>query len=95
MKLKFPDLLKPLGNIIQQNYWSFYPSELIYFALFTMRHPVRAVFLIVFVCFSQLETRNIFFRFRWITDSLDFIQVFLFRIEERFDYPIYMMIMVL
>ena len=40
MKLKFPDLLKPLGNIIQQNYLSFYPSELIYFALFTMRHPV-------------------------------------------------------
>ena len=40
MKLKFPNLLKPLGNIIQQNDWSSYPSELIYFALFTMRHPV-------------------------------------------------------
>ena len=41
MKLKFPNLLKPLGTIFQQNYWSFYPSELIYFALFTMRHPVH------------------------------------------------------
>ena len=39
MKLKFPNFLKPLGTIFQ-NYWSFYPSELIYFALFTMRHPV-------------------------------------------------------
>ena len=39
-KLKYPNLLKPLGTIIQQNYWCFYPSELIYFALFTMRHPV-------------------------------------------------------
>ena len=28
MKLsKCPHLLKPLGNIIQQNYWFFYPSE--------------------------------------------------------------------
>ena len=40
VKLKFPNLLKPVGTIIQQNYWSLYPSELIYFALFTMRHPV-------------------------------------------------------
>ena len=40
MKLKIYNLLKPLGTITQQNYWSFYPSELIYFALFTMRHPV-------------------------------------------------------
>ena len=40
MKLKIYNLLKPLGTIIQQNYWSFYPSELIYFAFFTMRHPV-------------------------------------------------------
>ena len=29
-----------LGTIIQQNYWSFYPSELIYLIFFTMRHPV-------------------------------------------------------
>ena len=40
MKLKFPNLLKPLGTKILQYYWSFYPSELIYFAHFTMRHPV-------------------------------------------------------
>ena len=41
MKLKIYNLLKPLGTITQQNYWSFYPSELIYFAFFTMRHPVH------------------------------------------------------
>ena len=41
MKIKIYNLLKPLGTIIQQNYWSFYPpSELIYFIFFTMRHPV-------------------------------------------------------
>ena len=33
MKLKFPNLLKPLGTIIQQNYWSFYPSETHFFLL--------------------------------------------------------------
>ena len=27
MKLKCPNLLKSLGIIFQQNYWSFYPSE--------------------------------------------------------------------
>jgi hypothetical protein len=40
MKLKIYDLLKPIGTITQQNYWSFDPSELIYFAFFTMRDPV-------------------------------------------------------
>ena len=40
MKLKIYNLLKPLGTIIQQNCWSFCPSELIYFAFFSMRHPV-------------------------------------------------------
>ena len=47
MKLKIYNLLKPLGTITQQNYWSFYPSELIYFAFFTMRHPVtyKSIFL--------------------------------------------------
>ena len=43
IRLKFSNLLKPLGTIIQQNYWSFLPLELIYFALFTMRHPVVPV----------------------------------------------------
>ena len=28
-------------TIFQENYWSFYPSELIYFAYFNMRHPVK------------------------------------------------------
>ena len=40
MKLKFPYLLKPLGTIIQQNYWSFYPSEPFSFVHFNMIHPV-------------------------------------------------------
>ena len=40
MKLKFPNLLKPLGTIIQQNYWSFYPSEPFTFIHINMRHPV-------------------------------------------------------
>ena len=40
MKFKFPNLLKPLGTIIQQNYWSFYPSEPFSFVHFNMIHPV-------------------------------------------------------
>ena len=39
-KLKCPQLLKPLGTIIQQNYWSFYLSETIQKARFNVRHPV-------------------------------------------------------
>ena len=40
MKLKIYDLLKPLGTITQQNYWSFYLSEPFQKARFNMRHPV-------------------------------------------------------
>ena len=40
MKLKCPNLLKPLGTIIQQNYWSFYPLEPFSFVQFNMIHPV-------------------------------------------------------
>ena len=40
MKLKFPHLLKPLGTIIQQNYWFFYPSEPFSYDHFNMIHPV-------------------------------------------------------
>ena len=32
--------MKPLGSIIQQNYWSFYPSEPIQKGHFNARHPV-------------------------------------------------------
>ena len=42
MKHKFPHLLKPLGTIIQQNYWSFYPSEPFSLDQFNMIHPVLA-----------------------------------------------------
>ena len=44
MKHKCTNLLKPLGTINQWNYWFFYPLELIYFALFNMRHPVHPIF---------------------------------------------------
>ena len=38
MKLKIYNLLKSLGTIIQQNYWSFYNSEPFTLACFNMRH---------------------------------------------------------
>ena len=40
MKLKCSTLLKPLGTIIQENFWSFYPSEPFRITRFKMRHPV-------------------------------------------------------
>ena len=55
MKLKIYNLLKPLGTIIQQNYWSFYTSELIYFAFFTMRHPVFVVSFFVHTLTNEIS----------------------------------------
>ena len=50
MKLKWPNLLKPLGTIIQQNHWSFYPSEPFSFGNFNMIHPVfRVLYLILII----------------------------------------------
>ena len=49
-------------------------------------------------CFSQLEIRDayfVFFRFRCISNRLDFIRAFLFRIEERYDNSIYMIVVLL
>ena len=43
MKLKCPNLLKPLGTLIQENYWSFYPSDPSRIPRFNMRHPVEEV----------------------------------------------------
>ena len=40
MKFKILNLVNPLCTIIQWNYWSFYPSELIHFAHFNVRYPV-------------------------------------------------------
>ena len=40
MKLKCPNLLKPLDTIIQENYQPFYPSEPFKITPFQMRHPV-------------------------------------------------------
>ena len=61
MKLKFPNLLKQLGTMIQQNYWCFYPSELIYFALFTMRHPVSPTFYL----WKRLMKKSFFYVKLW------------------------------
>ena len=40
MKLKYPHLQKTLGTIIQENYWSFYPSEPFRMLHFEVRYPV-------------------------------------------------------
>ena len=42
MKLKCPILLKPLDTMIQENYWSFYPSEPFSLDLLNMIHPVSS-----------------------------------------------------
>ena len=41
IKLKCPNLLKPLGTLIQENYWSFYTSESFRIPNFNVRHPVQ------------------------------------------------------
>ena len=41
MKHKSAILLKPLGTLIQKNYWTFYPSEPFRILRFNMRHPVE------------------------------------------------------
>merc|ERR1712052_52667 len=40
MKLKYPHLPKTLGTIIQENYWSFYPSGQFIILHFNVRYPV-------------------------------------------------------
>ena len=55
MKFKIYNLLKPLCTITQQSYWYFYPSELIYFIFFTMRHPVPNT--LTNVIFASLQMR--------------------------------------
>jgi hypothetical protein len=42
-KLKCPHLLKPVGTIFQQKFWSFYTSEPFTLARFNMRHPVDSL----------------------------------------------------
>ena len=64
MKLKFPNLLKPLGTKILQYNWSFYPSELIYFTLFTMRHPVNRGLSHLYQCIKNQSNFDWFFQTR-------------------------------
>ena len=74
MKLKFPNLLKPLGTIIQQNYCCLYPSEVIYFAPFTMilRHPVLWILILTSII-SKEYLRPLFLgAFHFVTIPYDF-----------------------
>ena len=67
MKLKCPHLLKPLGTIIQQNYWFFYPSEPFSFVHYIhpvvkiifklLAWPTWFVFLCCCVCYKSLRVR--------------------------------------
>ena len=41
MKLKCPNLLKPVGTMIQENYWSFYLSQPFRIIRFNMRLAVK------------------------------------------------------
>ena len=64
MKLKYLNLLKPLGTIIHYNYQFFYPSGPIYFALFNVRHPVvqcRTSNMYYFWAVSNLSQNTVFF----------------------------------
>jgi hypothetical protein len=40
MKIKCPNLLKPLDTMIQENFQTFYPSEPFRITRFQIRHPV-------------------------------------------------------
>ena len=87
MKHKFFYLLKPLGTIIQKNYWSSYPSELIYFIYFTMRHPVCIFFLPSWTKWNILHTRDRGLRWNdkiYLTKILFTIPKFWFSLMKTF-----------
>ena len=50
MKLKCQNLPKPLGTIIQQNYWSLYLSEPFSFVHFNMIHAVVHSLTVAWIC---------------------------------------------
>ena len=59
MKLKKPHLTKTLGTIIQENYWTFYPSEPFRMLHFEMRYPVWHVCKFqLSLCFFLLRMRR-------------------------------------
>ena len=84
MKLKFSHLLKPLGTIIQQNYWSFYPSEPFTLDQFNMIHPVlKCTFLVQNIKKLHCLAGEMIF---WITkkrDSIFQIQKLLFIVSSN------------
>ena len=72
-KLKWPNLLKRLGIIIKQNYWSAYPSEPIQKAHFNMRHPVHTCLSIYFFP-KMVETTSFLYK-KKINSCLIHLQV--------------------
>ena len=52
-----PNLLKPIGTIIQENYQSFYPSEPFTLAHFKMRHPVAVLIFSLFAPYLETALR--------------------------------------
>ena len=61
MKVRCLNLLKPLGTLIQENYWSFYPSELFRILRFNMRHHVsskRTLFLKPVIFFWRSNSKE-------------------------------------
>ena len=59
MKFKCPHLLKPLGTIILQNYWFFYPSEPFGFVHFNMIYPVVC-------CLIWGSAHRVIYMFTWM-----------------------------
>ena len=60
MKLKCPNLLKPLDTIIQENHQPFYPSEPFRILRFQMRHPVGVLTVAAFYCSLPPRVFSIF-----------------------------------
>ena len=61
MKLKCPNLPKPLGTIIQENYGSYNPSEPFRILRFNMRHPVGQLIWPIFLFFLALNFNLLIF----------------------------------
>ena len=81
LKLKCPNLLKPLGTIIQQHYWSFYSSE-----PFTFTHSLwDTLYLTYWEKFAIIE--NLIFRINfipwWSLFGLETLCRFFWRLNGR------------
>ena len=91
MKLKCPILLKPLDTMIQENYWSFYPSEPFRITRFTMRHPVywKTAILMHFVTLKNVLVREKrTYVKKWCNLLNSFLLVVLLAIPFFINYPV-------